>query len=228
MQIALHEGQKGLGLTSPNPAVGAVIVKDDHILGKGWHRRAGEAHAEIAAIDDALSRQSADDLKGATLYVTLEPCSTEGKTGACTDAILAHQFGRVVIGTIDPNPDHAGAGVEILRQAGISVAVGCREEEARHLIRFFAKHITSGQPYVIAKSAITLDGRTVLRAEDGSWITGKAALDDVQALRRQVDAILVGGETVRRDNPRLTLRGETAKDRQQPWRVILTATRDLP
>jgi diaminohydroxyphosphoribosylaminopyrimidine deaminase / 5-amino-6-(5-phosphoribosylamino)uracil reductase len=140
--------------------------------------------------------------------VTLEPCSTEGKTGACTRAILSHKIGRVVVGTLDPNPNHAGAGIDLLRKAKVAVAVGCREDEATNLIRYFAKHITTRRPYVIAKSAITLDGRTVLRSEDGSWITGKAALEDVQRLRRQVDAILVGGETVRRDNPRLTLRGE--------------------
>lgn len=228
MQIALHEARKGLGLTSPNPPVGAVVVKDDRILGKGWHRKAGEPHAEIEAFSDALSRHSPKDLKGATLYVTLEPCSTVGKTGACTQAIIGHRVGRVVVGANDPNPAHAGAGIEVLRKARIPVSVGCREDEATNLIRFFAKHITTRRPYVIAKSAITLDGRTVLRSEDGSWITGKAALEDVQRLRRQVDAILVGGETVRRDNPRLTLRAEFSRDRPQPWRVILTATRDLP
>ncbi len=228
MRVALHEAGKGLGLTSPNPAVGAVIVKDDQILGRGWHRKAGEAHAEIHAIQDALSRHSEEALKAATLYVTLEPCSTTGRTGACTDAIVAAGFHRVVIGCPDPNPAHAGAGIEILRDAGIEVVSGCREEEARHLIRFFAKHITTGLPWVIAKTAITLDGRTALRSEDGPWISGPEALEDVQRLRRQIDAILVGGETVRRDDPRLTLRGEYAADRPQPWRVVLTATRDLP
>src|SRR5690606_25701014 len=139
---------------------------------------------------------------------TLEPCSTAGRTGACTDAIIATGFHRVVIGCLDPNPAHAGAGIEILRDAGIEVVSGCREEEARHLIRFFAKHITTGRPWVIAKTAITLGGRTALRSEDGPWISGPEALEDVQRLRRQIDAILVGGETVRRDDPRLTLRGE--------------------
>ncbi|MCB1231612.1 MAG: bifunctional diaminohydroxyphosphoribosylaminopyrimidine deaminase/5-amino-6-(5-phosphoribosylamino)uracil reductase RibD [Verrucomicrobiae bacterium] len=228
MKIALHEGAKGLGLTSPNPPVGAVLVKDDHILGRGWHRKAGEAHAEVVAIEDALGRCSPDDLKKATLYVTLEPCSTTGRTGACTDLIQLHQIGRVVIGTVDPNPAHAGAGIKILEKAGVEVITGCREDEAKHLIRFFAKHITTGRPWVIAKTAITLDGRTTLRSEDGSWITGKAALDDVQKLRRQIDAILIGGETLRRDDPRLTLRGDFAKDRPQPWRVVLTAMKDLP
>ncbi len=228
MKIALHEGRKGLGLTSPNPPVGAVLVKDDQILGRGWHRKAGEAHAEINAIKDALSRHSDADLKKATLYVTLEPCSTKGRTGACTDAILERKIGRVVVGCLDPNPDHAGAGIELLEKAKVKVVTGCREEEARHLIRFFEKHVTTGRPWVIAKTAITLDGRTTLRSEDGSWITGELAQEDVQKLRRQVDAILVGGETVRRDNPRLTLRGDFTKDRPQPWRVVLTATKDLP
>lgn len=228
MKIALHEGRKGLGFTSPNPPVGAVLVKDDQILGKGWHQKAGEPHAEINAIEDALKRHPDADLKKASLYVTLEPCSTEGRTGACTEAILKHQIGRVVIGCLDPNPDHAGAGIEILEKAKVKVVAGCREDECEHLIRFFAKYITSGRPWVIAKTAITLDGRTTLRGEDGPWITGELAQDDVQKLRRQIDAILVGGETIRRDNPRLTLRGEFAKDRPQPWRVILTATKELP
>ena len=228
MQIALREGHKGIGLTSPNPPVGALLVKDDHILGKGWHRKAGEAHAEVVAIKDALTRHSVDEVKGATLYVTLEPCSTKGQTGACTDVILKHGIRRVVVGTIDPNPKHAGTGIQILEDAGVEVVTGCREDEAKHLIRFFAKHITTGRPWVIAKTAITLDGRTTLRTEDGSWITGKDALDDVQKLRQQIDAILVGGETVRTDNPRLTLRDDFAKDRIQPWRIILTATKDLP
>ncbi len=228
MQIAIREGRRGLGLTSPNPPVGAVLVKDDHILGKGWHRRAGEAHAEVAAIEDAKVRHSEKAIKGATLYVTLEPCSTKGRTGACTDLILSHGIKRVVVGTVDPNPRHAGAGIRLLEEKGVEVVTGCREDEARHLIRFFAKHVTTGRPWVIAKSAITLDGRTTLRAHDGAWITGEEARNDVQKLRQQVDAILVGGETVRRDNPRLTLRDEFAKDRPQPWRVILTATRELP
>lgn len=228
MQIAIHEARKGLGATSPNPPVGALVVKDDHILGRGWHHKAGEPHAEIEAFRDSLERHSEEDLKGATLYVTLEPCSTKGRTPPCTNTIVDRGISRVVVGTTDPNPDHAGAGIEILQKAGIEVVSGCREDEAKHLIRFFQKHILTGRPWVIAKTAITLDGRTTLRAADGSWITARPALEDVQSLRQQVDAILVGGETVRRDNPRLTLRGDHARDREQPWRVVLTATKELP
>lgn len=228
MQIALHEARKGLGTTSPNPPVGALVVKEDSIMGRGWHRKAGDAHAEVEAINDALERHSEEEIRGATLYVTLEPCSTKGRTPPCTKTITDHGIVRVVIGTIDPNPDHSGAAIDILSKAGIEVVTGCREDEARHLIRFFSKHIQTGRPWVIAKTAITLDGRTTLRAADGSWITARPALEDVQSLRQQMDAILVGGETVRKDNPRLTLRGDRAKNREQPWRVVLTVTRDLP
>lgn len=227
MDLALTEAARGVGLTSPNPPVGAVLVKDGKLIGKGWHRRAGEAHAEIAALVDARQCHLPDAIIGATLYVTLEPCSTIGRTGACTDAITAAGIARVVVGAVDPNPAHAGAGLDQLRLKGIEVDSGCREAEASRLIRFFAKHMTTGRPFVIAKSAITLDGRTVLREGDGPWISSEASREDVQRLRRSVDAILVGGETVRRDNPRLTLRGDFAHDRPQPWRVVLSS-RDLP
>lgn len=199
------------------------------MLGSGYHQKAGEPHAEINAIADVLKDHPAKALNGSTLYVTLEPCSTDGKTGACTSAIIDHQFGRVVAGTRDPNPAHAGKGLRLLVKSGVKAEAGVCETACKELIRYFKKHITTGLPYVIAKSAITLDGRTTLPAERGPWITGRAARTDVQKLRSECDAILVGGETVRRDNPRLTLRGEFAEgDREQPWRVVMTASRNLP
>ncbi len=230
MKLALREGRKGLGRTSPNPAVGAVIVSKNgkEILGRGWHHKAGHPHAEVEAIADATAKFPRRSLAGTTIYVTLEPCSTTGKTGACTDAILKVGFGRVVIGTLDPNPAHAGAAVRILAKAGIDVSVGVCEDECRELIRFFAKHISTGKPYVIAKSAITLDGRTTLTKSRGQWISGPESREDVQRLRTQCDAVLIGGETARADNPLLTLRGKHAVGRDQPWRVVLTAIRELP
>lgn len=228
MREALTEGEKGLGSTSPNPPVGAVIVRDGKTIGRGWHERAGGPHAEIYALGDALRRFGPDAARGATLYVTLEPCSTHGRTPPCTAAILAAGLRRVVVGTADPNPLHAGKGLDLLRAAGVDVVCGVAEKEARELIRFFAHHITTGLPWVIAKTAMTLDGRTTLPPGKGQWVTSKEARDNVQFWRRQCDAILVGGETFRRDNPALTLRGKWAEGRPQPWRVVLSSDPDLP
>ena len=228
MREALTEGAKGLGLTSPNPPVGAIIVRDGETIGRGWHERAGSPHAEVLALGDAAGQFGPDAARGAALYVTLEPCSTHGRTPPCTGAILEAGLKRVIIGTADPNPLHAGKGLDLLREAGVDVTSGVAEKEARELIRFFSRHITTGLPWVIAKSAITLDGRTSLPAGEGQWVSSKQAREDVQFWRRQCDAILVGGETFRRDNPSLTLRGKWAEGRPQPWRVVLTSDPDLP
>ncbi|MDC0263383.1 bifunctional diaminohydroxyphosphoribosylaminopyrimidine deaminase/5-amino-6-(5-phosphoribosylamino)uracil reductase RibD [bacterium] len=150
MQLALDEGARGLGLTSPNPAVGAVVVQDGEVIGRGWHREAGGAHAEVEAIRDAVENGHSTDK--ATIYVTLEPCSTEGKTPPCVRVILDAGISRVVVGATDPNPAHAGAGFDELRNAGVEVATGVLEEEAMHPLRFFAKRITTGLPYLIAKN----------------------------------------------------------------------------
>jgi len=249
MKKALAEAAKGLGLTSPNPPVGAILVRDGELIGVGYHKKAGGPHAEIEALADAESRvavakksRSKSKAKtkavtvekgraavGATIYVTLEPCSTHGRTGACTDAILGAGISRVVVGCVDPNPDHAGAGLKLLEKAGIEVTSGVLKSECADLIRFFAKHVTTGKPWVIAKTAITLDGHTTLPAERGQWISSAKSLEDVQRIRSGLDAILVGGEVVRRDNPRLTLRGKFAeRDRPQPWRVVISADNELP
>lgn len=228
MREALAEGAKGLGTTSPNPPVGAVVVRDGEVIGRGWHERAGEPHAERYALGDAERRHGPEAIRGATLYVTLEPCSTHGRTPPCTDAILASGIARVVVSATDPNPAHAGAGFDLLRSAGIGVTVGVLEDEGRELIRFFAHRIATGMPWVIAKTAATLDGRTTLKDGMDRWISSEAAREDVQFWRRQCDAILVGGETFRRDNPALTLRGRWAEGRPQPWRVVLTSDVDLP
>ncbi|MDF1824862.1 MAG: bifunctional diaminohydroxyphosphoribosylaminopyrimidine deaminase/5-amino-6-(5-phosphoribosylamino)uracil reductase RibD [Verrucomicrobiales bacterium] len=228
MQEALHEGAKGLGLTSPNPPVGAVIVRDGTLIARGWHRKAGEAHAEVNAIAQAKEQHGEDACLGATIYVTLEPCSTHGRTPPCVNAILEAGFSRVVISSTDPNPDHVGAGFETLRSKGVEVTTGILENEGDELIRFFAKRITSGLPWVIAKTAATLDGRTTLGPEEGQWISCEASREDVQKWRRQCDAIVIGGETFRIDNPSLTLRGPYAEGREQPLRVIFTSDDLLP
>jgi diaminohydroxyphosphoribosylaminopyrimidine deaminase/5-amino-6-(5-phosphoribosylamino)uracil reductase len=223
MRLALCQARKGLGRTSPNPAVGAVLVRDGEVLSTGWHQRAGGPHAEIEALS-ALARL--EMAAGATLYVTLEPCSTVGRTPPCTDAIIAGKIGRVVIGTIDPNPNHQGRGLERLRRAGITVTTGILEEEAGLLNVGFNKWITTGTPWVIAKVAQSLDGRITRPTGEPPWLSNDKSLRLNQHLRATVDAILVGAETVRQDNPRLTVR--TGSRHLQPWRVVVTRSGNLP
>ncbi|MEO7932374.1 MAG: bifunctional diaminohydroxyphosphoribosylaminopyrimidine deaminase/5-amino-6-(5-phosphoribosylamino)uracil reductase RibD [Chthoniobacterales bacterium] len=226
MQLALQEARKGLGKTSPNPAVGAVIVKDGQLLSKGWHRRAGRPHAEIEAIR-ALPDPAA--ARGATIFITLEPCSTHGLTPPCVEAILAHGFVRVVVGTTDPNPAHAGRGLEILRRAGVEVVSGVLEDECRRLNEAFNHWIVTRMPLVIAKCAMSLDGRITRPPGESQWLTSAPARKRAHQIRAQVDAILVGAETVRRDNPQLTIRGLGPRaTRRQPWRVVVSRSGNLP
>ena len=223
MRLALCEATKGLGQTSPNPAVGAVIVGAGSALATGWHERAGGPHAEIVALSNLKDPALA---AGATLYVTLEPCSTTGRTPPCTDAIIAAGIGRVVVGTIDVNPKHRGIGLDRLRQAGVDVTVGVLAEECGLLNTGFNKWITTGMPWVIAKVAQSLDGRITRPAGEPQWLSNPRSRRVVQLLRSTVDAILVGAETVRRDNPRLTVRNR--KRGAQPWRVVVTRSGNLP
>jgi diaminohydroxyphosphoribosylaminopyrimidine deaminase / 5-amino-6-(5-phosphoribosylamino)uracil reductase len=225
MKAALREAAKGAGHTSPNPAVGAVIVRDGKIIGRGWHRRAGEPHAEIEAI---RALRKPDIARGATMYVTLEPCSTHGRTPPCCDAIAGHGFARVVVGAIDPNPKHAGRGLSLLRRAGIEVTTGVVEAECTSLNRAFNKWIVKGMPWVIAKAGMSLDGRLTRPPDEGQWITNERSRADAMKLRAQVDAILVGAETIRQDNPQLTIRGVRGFQDKQPWRVVLTRSNRLP
>lgn len=225
MSLAIEQARQGIGFTSPNPAVGAVIVSQGELIGQGYHRQAGQPHAEIEALEDA--RQHAPDrIAGSTIYVTLEPCSTQGRTGPCTSAIQAAGIQRVVWGAQDPNPNHVGRARQLLESAGISVTTGVMEEVCGEIIRPFAKWITTGLPYVIVKAGQSLDGRITRPAGEGQWITSEAARAHSQGLRARVDAILVGAETVRQDNPRLTLRNGSPKE--QPWRVVLTRSGALP
>ncbi len=221
MRAALAEARKGLGLTSPNPAVGAVIVRGNRIVARGYHRAAGQPHAEIEAIRALRSPAQA---AGATLYVTLEPCSTHGRTPPCTDAIIKAGFGRVVYGATDPNPSHAGRARKLLAAAGIEVTDGVLAGECAALNVAWNHWITTGMPYVIAKCGMSLDGRIGSHPE-ARWITTEASRQDAMRLRAQVDAILVGGNTVRIDNPHLTLRGVSGR---QPWRVVWSRRGDLP
>jgi diaminohydroxyphosphoribosylaminopyrimidine deaminase/5-amino-6-(5-phosphoribosylamino)uracil reductase len=222
MRIALREAEKGLGRCSPNPAVGAVLVEGGRLLASGYHRKAGRPHAEV----EALRRTEPSALAGSTLYVTLEPCSTFGRTPPCTDAIIAARIGRVVVGTIDRNPVHAGKGIERLRSAGIRVTSGVLESQCRRLNVGFDQWISSGRPWVIAKLAQSLDGRITRPADESTKLTGAAAHRRVQALRATVDAIMIGAETLRRDNPRLTVRSIRAA--RQPWRAVVTRNGVLP
>jgi diaminohydroxyphosphoribosylaminopyrimidine deaminase/5-amino-6-(5-phosphoribosylamino)uracil reductase len=219
IRVALEEGRKGIGLTAPNPPVGAVLVKDGAELARGWHRRAGTPHAER----DALSKISEHEAKGATAYVTLEPCSTQGRTGACTEALIAAGVAKVVYGACDPNPSHVGGADEILEAAGIEVVQRVLEDECLELVRGFAMVQSEGRPWVIAKTAMSLDGRITRPPGEGQWLSGPSARQEVQQLRVEADAILTSGETVRRDDPALTLRGPgIPPGKMQPWRVVMT------
>ena len=223
MRAALREAARGRGHTSPNPAVGAVIVRGGRVLARGFHQRAGLPHAEIEALRALKNPALA---AGAILYVTLEPCSTHGRTPPCVDAIIAAGFARVVIGTTDPNPAHAGRGLGLLRAAGLAVTAGVLENECRELNAGFNRWIVTRRPLVIAKAGMSLDGRLTRPPGEGQWLTSAAARADAMCLRAQVDAVLIGAQTLRADNPRLTVRGVPCA--RQPWRVVVTRSGDLP
>jgi diaminohydroxyphosphoribosylaminopyrimidine deaminase/5-amino-6-(5-phosphoribosylamino)uracil reductase len=214
MRRALAAARRGWGATHPNPMVGALIVEDGAVVAEGWHPRAGEAHAEIQALR-ALGRRPAP---GAALYVTLEPCSTHGRTPPCTDAILAAGIARVVAGAADPNPAHAGRGFELLRAGGVEVIEGVLAEECADLNLIFNHWIVTGRPLFAAKSGVTLDGKVATRTGDSKWITGEEARADGHRWRRLFPAIAVGAGTVRADNPRLTARSDGVE--WCPWRFV--------
>jgi diaminohydroxyphosphoribosylaminopyrimidine deaminase/5-amino-6-(5-phosphoribosylamino)uracil reductase len=222
MRAALKEAKNALGQTSPNPAVGAVLVVDNRIVAKGHHRGAGRDHAEI----ECLRNFAAPVPSRATLYVTLEPCSTKGRTAPCTDAILQAGVRNLVVGAIDINPRHSGKGIVQLRNAGVKVREGILADDCAEINEAFNKWIVTGRPFVIAKCGMSLDGRLTRPAGEARWITGGSARRHARQLRAQVDAILVGAETVRVDNSRLTVRGVPGA--RQPWRVVLTRSGKLP
>ena len=228
---------KGQGHTRPNPPVGAVIVKGGKIIGEGWHKRCGGDHAEVAAIKDALKnasastvrlRSSPSPLKGASLYVTLEPCSKPGRVGACTDAIIAAGLKRVVYGSVDPNPVNRGRAKRILAKAGIACEQIDSEKVIRvcdHQIRGFRKHVTTGFPYVTVKIAMSLDGKICDDYGNARWISSAKSRKETGYLREWVDAIMVGAETVRKDDPSLLSHGKRNDDL---IRVVVTRSGKIP
>lgn len=216
MARALELAELGLTTTDPNPRVGCVIARNGAIIGEGWHERAGEPHAEIRALQNAR-----ESVMGATLVVTLEPCSHFGRTPPCVDAIITARIGRVVYAMRDPNPRVAGAGIERLKAAGIETESGLLEAEARALNCGYVQRMTHGMPWVRVKLAASLDGRTALANGDSRWITGEAARSDVQRWRARSSAILTGSGTVLRDDPQLNVRmGDGQPTARQPLRVI--------
>jgi diaminohydroxyphosphoribosylaminopyrimidine deaminase/5-amino-6-(5-phosphoribosylamino)uracil reductase len=216
MKLALQEARKGLGRTSPNPSVGAVVVKNGAIVGKGYHKKAGLPHAEPNALQAAGTKA-----KSATIYVTLEPCNHTGRTPPCTQAILTAGIKRVVIGMADPNPKVTGSGAEFLASQGITVTSGILEQECCELNRPFIKHATTGLPWVIMKGGMSMDGRIAAGKGSRTAITGPQSLRKVHRLRDRVDAILIGVETALIDDPSLTTRFSSRRQEQDPERIIL-------
>lgn len=221
MERALELAARGRGATSPNPMVGAVIVRDGVVVAQGWHHRAGGPHAEIEAL------AVADDVRGATMVVTLEPCCHVGRTGPCTQAIIAAGIARVVVAALDPNPLVAGRGVAELAAAGIEVITGVMAEPAVRLNRFFNRWITTRRPWLILKLAMSIDGRIAARPGERTAVTSGASWSRVQAMRAASDAVLVGRNTAVVDRPRLTLRA-VAGEARPPWRVLVDSRLETP
>lgn len=222
MGMALELAARGAGRVSPNPMVGAVVVKDNRIIGKGFHRAVGGPHAEVHALDDA-----GENARNATLYVTLEPCHHHGRTPPCTGKILEAGIQRVVVAMEDPNPDVNGGGNDFLRTRGIDVECGVCRQQALKLNESFVKFVRYKRPFVVLKLAATLDGRLATRTGDARWVTGPEARARVHQLRHQLDAIMVGAGTVAVDDPQLTTRLEVGEGKD-PIRIILDTALRLP
>lgn len=226
MYMALDLAEKGRGFTSPNPMVGAIVVKNDKVVGQGYHKAAGEPHGEVNALNDAGNLT-----RGATLYVNLEPCNHTGRTPPCTNKILESGIKRVVAAMEDPNPDVAGGGFEYLEKEGVSITKGVCEREAKILNENFIKYIKTKRPFTIIKCAATLDGRLATRTGDSKWVTGEQSRQFVHRLRHAVDAIMVGINTVKQDDPALTTRLEkdsTPIKGIDPTRIILDTHLKIP
>lgn len=221
MAEAIKMAGKGRYTTDPNPRVGCILVKDDKVLGEGWHERAGREHAEINAL------KNTGDVSGATAYVTLEPCSHHGKTPPCCDALIKAGVKRVVVAMQDPNPLVSGTGLQRLRDAGITVDCGLLEQDARALNVGFIKRMESGRPWVISKLAMSLDGRTAMASGESKWITSAESREDVHRFRAESSAILTGINTVLADAPSLNARLD-ATDVVQPVRVVLDSKLQMP
>jgi diaminohydroxyphosphoribosylaminopyrimidine deaminase / 5-amino-6-(5-phosphoribosylamino)uracil reductase len=222
MRRAIRLAERGRGLASPNPPVGAVVVREDKAIGEGFHKGPGTPHAEVVAIEAA-----GEQTRGATLYLTLEPCTHQGRTPPCAPRVIEAGFSRVVVGATDPNPAVDGRGVAALRDAGIEIESGVLEADAERLIQAFSKHIRTGRPFVTAKMAVSLDGRVAAADGSSQWITGPSARRDAHRLRAEADAILVGVGTVIRDDPKLTVRLRGYRGRQ-PLRVVVDSSCRTP
>lgn len=222
MKKALELAKGGWGKTNPNPLVGAVILKDGQIIASGYHEKLGCAHAEVSAFNNAEH-----DVKGGTMYVTLEPCSHYGRTPPCARAIVEAGISKVVVAMEDPNPKVSGKGISMLRDAGIEVTTGVLEQEARKLNEIFIKYITSKKPFVIMKAAMTLDGKIASVCGDSKWISGESSRQQVHMIRDRVAAIMVGINTVLADNPSLTTRMGTKKG-SDPVRIIVDSKGIIP
>ncbi|BAY84878.1 riboflavin biosynthesis protein RibD [Calothrix parasitica NIES-267] len=220
MQRCLELARRGLGRTSPNPMVGAVVVKDGEVIGEGFHPRAGEPHAEVFALEAA-----GENARGATIYVSLEPCNHHGRTPPCSEAVVAAGLAKAVVGMVDPNPLVAGGGIKRLQEAGIEVIAGVEEEACRKLNEGFIHRILYKKPLGILKYAMTLDGKIATATGHSAWVTTEDARSAVRVVRAGCDAVVVGGNTVRKDNPRLTSRLAGAHN---PLRVVMSRSLDLP
>ena len=220
MEHAIELALNGIGCVDPNPLVGAVIVKNGRIIGEGWHKRFGGPHAEIEAFNSLT-----ESCEGAEMYVTLEPCSHYGKTPPCAKAIVEHKIKKVYIGLKDPNPLVSGKGIEILENAGIEVETGIMEKECREINNVFFKYITTGQPYVVMKYAMSLDGKIACHTGESKWISCEESRAEVQKLRNRFNGIMVGINTILADDPQLTCRLKNGRD---PYRIIIDSSLRIP
>ncbi|GAC1457273.1 MAG: bifunctional diaminohydroxyphosphoribosylaminopyrimidine deaminase/5-amino-6-(5-phosphoribosylamino)uracil reductase RibD [Chamaesiphon sp.] len=220
MHRCIELALRAIGRTAPNPLVGSVIVRDGQIVGEGFHPAAGSPHAEVFALRDA-----GEKARGATIYVNLEPCNHYGRTPPCSEALIAAGVSKVVVGMVDPDPRVSGGGITRLKQAGIEVLVGIEEEACRQLNEAFIHRILYQKPFGILKYAMTLDGKIATTTGHSAWVTGSAARHEVHQLRAACDAVIVGGNTVRLDNPQLT---SHQTDSHNPLRVVMSRTLDLP
>ena len=223
MKLALELAKKGIGRVHPYPMVGAVIVKDGKILGQGYHKKCGEGHAEVNAFKDAEEKN--ENVEGAEMYVTLEPCSHFGKTPPCADKIIEKKISKVFIGTLDPNPLVAGRGVKKLKDAGIYVEYGILESECYKLNEVFMKYIVKKEPFVVMKTGMSLDGKIATYSGESKWITEEKSREDVHNLRNELTGIMVGINTVLKDNPQLTCRVNGGRN---PIRIIVDSTLKIP
>ena len=220
MRMALDLARKGKGWTTPNPLVGAVIVKDGRVIGQGYHQKYGHPHAEVNAIASAK-----EDVTGATVYVTLEPCSHFGKTPPCSDLLIDKNIKRVVVGMLDPNPLVAGKGIERLRNNGIEVVTGVLEEESQKLNEIFIKYIITKKPFVVMKNAMSLDGKIATVTGESQWISGESSRKQVHSLRHELAGIMVGIETIIKDDPQLTSRTLNSRN---PIRIVVDSQLRIP